>query len=387
MRHRLWWQVCKADTFQSLCLDRQPLVQSHLSKVPSPLNCDDSDLTDSSVRPRPLDEPTCLSYAVGSVSVFKALNKLYADDGAHLSSYEWVAAIDAELVSTLDRFPWYMNMSCDKAFVKSKNIVGYDHIRWQHHLMQNTICMQRLRMHRPFLRSYSRSACWPKCINAIQNTFSVYHAIRNTDPQRFARSQKRLTSSHQIFCSIVSVAVFHLMERPNLPQSMQHEIETVIQDLKSLAEADDSLPMAADAKATLDKLIVAYRTGFHSTGSNFGDPGTANLQALIPDLYKMMGGLLTTRRYNDKDNPRSARPRAENNHVNQAQSTATKLLNVENSFNAESLIETTMPSTDDSAALPETYAFPVGTSNSLDLDLHFDVLNWAIDEFDFSVQI
>ncbi|KAJ9607394.1 hypothetical protein H2200_008467 [Cladophialophora chaetospira] len=384
IRHRVWWDVCCADTFQSLCLDRQPLLQSYLSKVPLPLNCDDSGLTETSVSPLPLAEPTCSSYRVVLTKAYKVLNRLYAEDGTHLTSYDWISAVDAELVCIINQSPWYMNMSNDKTFAKSREISGYDYIKWQHHVLQNTISMQRLRMHRPFLQTQMRDLCWPKCIDAIEKSFGVYLAIRASDVKNIVQSKKMLVQSFQSFCSVVSVVMFLLIERPKLLQNIQHDIETAIRDLRDLAEANPYLPMAAEGRATLNRLLSAYQAGFHGHNAAAGSLEGINGQALIQDLYEMMGGGLNTRKYLDKiqDTPFDhANPRPIDGRHDHGIRPNTS--NDASAFIPNTSTEIMALCPDDSLTLADPYVFPYDNSRNLDLGLHFDVLDWPMEDFEF----
>ncbi len=81
--------------FQSMCLARIPLIQSHLSKVPFPVYCNDIDISATYINPRQLNEPTDLSLNIIVYKIFKLFNKLFKDNGEHLRSYEFVEQIDA----------------------------------------------------------------------------------------------------------------------------------------------------------------------------------------------------------------------------------------------------------------------------------------------------
>lgn len=320
--------------------------------------------------------------------VFKTLNKLYADNGAHLTSYEWVSSIDAEVLVIFDRFPWFMNMSNPSAFAGSNALLGYDDIRWQHHLLQSSICMQRIRMYRPFLRSAFHDECWPKCIDAIEGTFAVYHAIRLADPQRFHRSQKMLAQSYQIFCAAVSAAVFLLVERPLPPDRMQGDIEVVIQDLQHLTENDRSIPLAVDGRATLEKLLEVYRHRSPSANDESDDGSSRaqvqNWQAIIPEIYAVMGGRSKTKDYLESHRSPS-RTRATHAVSLAAGSRSPALNEGSRSLAPIDTMGVARPSSaaDDVYMMQADYLFPQDTASALDLNLHFDVLNWGIKEFDF----
>ena len=69
-----------------------------MSEVPIPLNCDDCGLTDSTIYPRPLEEPTVMTMHVFRARLFKTINQLYANNGTPLTSYDSVSDIDAKVL-------------------------------------------------------------------------------------------------------------------------------------------------------------------------------------------------------------------------------------------------------------------------------------------------
>ncbi|KND86235.1 hypothetical protein TOPH_09142 [Tolypocladium ophioglossoides CBS 100239] len=101
MRHRIWWDL-------SLCLGRPPLLQSYLSSVPFPSNCNDVDMTPTSIRVSPISEPTEMSVHYFRARFFKVFNRLFVNNGANLSSYSFIAEIDAEIIAILEGLPWYL---------------------------------------------------------------------------------------------------------------------------------------------------------------------------------------------------------------------------------------------------------------------------------------
>src|SRR5258706_15670814 len=97
--------------FQSLCLNRQPFLQSHLSEVPIPLNCNDADITETSISPQPIDVPTVMGMNVYRAKVFKIFRKLYSNEGRLLSSIDFIADIDSEIDAVIQEFPWYFQIN------------------------------------------------------------------------------------------------------------------------------------------------------------------------------------------------------------------------------------------------------------------------------------
>jgi hypothetical protein len=410
MRHRIFWDLQSSDTFQSLCLDRQPLMQTHMSEVPFPRNCDDSDLTETDITPRAIDEPTTMTLHVFRAPLFKTLNRLYADNGRAWTSYESVSAIDDELSVIMDQYPWYLRLTdpasdSSSTYVSTTLPVCYDFVQWQHHILHNSISVQRLRMYRPFLRSERHHACWPKCIAAIESTFAVYHSIRAADPAKFQRSQKFLAQSYQLFCSAVSVAVFLLVERPLLPSRMQTDIEVVIQDLKCLVDGNSSIPMAVDGQATLTKILAAYRNTYSRSVADHGDRdgdraerapsastiadsvSKSDLHALVPEIYTIMGGESKTKTYLD----RCALSHIVHQDVAAAAASSPQPTLETRGPSENHQLSTLTPA--DTYGTPHSNppiypaimeeAFPYDPTIPLNLNVHFDVLNWDVEDFAF----
>ncbi|KAL6251595.1 hypothetical protein RBB50_001805 [Rhinocladiella similis] len=380
LRHRLWWDLCCSDTYQALCLDRQPLIQAHLSDVPLPQNCEDCDITSTTINCRPLEEPTVMTVHVLRARLFKTFSKLYANNASASSSYDEVCAIDREILTIVNHFPWFLKTYADQG--QSTVVISptlppaYDHIQWQHHLIHNSICVQRIRMYRPFLRSPFHNDCWSKCIEAIEGAFAVYHAIRDTDPVRFQRSQKMLVQSYQIFCSAVSIAVFLLVERPAIPSRMQSDIEIVIQDLQRIVQNHSSIPMAVAGRVVLTKILDAYKLGCQQQDHS-GPEETelnSNWHTLIPEIYAHMGGQAKTKTYLD----RCAVSHIVNQESSMSGSQSPLDLQSKPTSKLGAIVATEPTDTTNYAN-----SFDTDFAASFGLDLHFDVLNWAIEDFEF----
>jgi hypothetical protein len=428
MRHRIWWDLCAIDTYQSLCLDRQPLIQSYMSEVPIPQNCDDSDIVASAIYPRPLEQPTVMSVNIFRARLFKVFNGLYANNGSNQISFDTVASIDAKIDSILEQYPWYLQpseVSRDNIYLEPSKASRYvsttlpssfDYLRWQHHITHNSVCVQRIRMYRPFLWSHF-DACWHKCIASVEGAFAIYHDLRAADPHHFPKSPKLLTQSYQTFCSAISIAAFLLVERPVLPTRIQADIEVVIQDLKSLTDNHHSLPMAVDGRKTLARILDAYHAYCRDANNARSPPespatgSSSQLQSLVPEIYTIMGGRTNTKAYLD----RCAIPYIVDLALtldatataNQAEiSDATGTVNKGRSSNARiihrqagasNMTGTTMHTASAGTTAAATITspeslYPQGYSNVSDIyatnsttglnrDLHFDMLSWVVGDF------
>jgi hypothetical protein len=428
MRHRIWWDICAIDTFQSLNLDRQPLIQSYLSEVPFPQNCDDSDIIASAIYPRPLDQPTVTSMCVFRSKLFKVLNRLYANNGRDLTLFHHVASVDAEIDSILEQYPWYLQPSelsrGDRAsepsatprYTSTTLPSSFDYLRWQNHIVHNTMCVQRIRMYRPFLWSHF-DYCWDKCIDSVEGAFSVYHDMRSADPDGFPSSPKLLAQSYQTFCSAISIAAFLLVERPILPTRIQNDIEVVIQDLKILTGNDHSLPMAVDGRKTLTMLLDAYHAYCRdaniarSIPGKLATPQDSQLQSLVPELYSFMGGRTKTRTYlnrcistNHFDQAgvsdvtgaeNQAGTAAETHPVNVGRSSNATFPNGEleamNLTNSTISAPAVAAAAVDSIGMPESLfvqgysnigdTFSANSATGLDPNLHFEMLSWGLGDY------
>lgn len=341
-----------------------------MSRVPFPLNCDDTDLTDQSVFSRPMGEPTVMSTHIFRARLFKAISRLYFDNGSLLSSYEFVSNVDREILAIMDDLPWYCQLSTNADLPPS-----FHFLPWQHHVMHNSICIQRIRMYRPFLRSHFEE-CYPKCINAAESAFAVYHSIR-ANPKLFQSAPRRASQSYQLVCSAISIAVFLLVERPPLAAKFCSDLEIVLSDLKSLADEYKSLAVAVDGTTTLAKILDIY----HQRERN----NPADTISLIPEIYTIMGGKARTKTYLD----RCAIP---------------YIVNGSNPHGPQQLLSTPPNASSPSRPPAAASGFTASTSergsmlfplndcldaysthdlNDSMFNLPYDVLNWDIDDFAF----
>lgn len=287
---------------------------------------------------------------------FKALNRLYLDNASHMDSFEWVSQTDEEVLALMDNFPWYMNMA-KAPFAATNTNPEFDYIRYQHHLLQSSLCMQRIRMYRPFLKTIHHNDCWPRCIAAIENIFAVYHAIRKADGPRFHRSQKRLAQSYQIFCAAVSTAVFVLVERPTLRAGILKGVETVIEDLDRLVAENRSTPLAVEGRTTLKTLLQLCRRSPEPPDGKQPE----NWQALVAELYAYVGGKSTTKAY------------LESRRQRHDLGAAVPESGAQNSNDA---VETLNQGATDADVFLNFWPVP----GAFDSTIHFDMLNWGVDD-------
>jgi hypothetical protein len=270
-----------------MCLNRQPFIEAHTSLVPIPLNCNDIDLDETNVTPRPLTEPTEMSMNIFKAQAVKAMNKLYVNNGRDLSSFEFIIGIDLELSAVLDNLPWYMqiNQSASRPELSG----AYDYVGWQHHLMHTFVFVQRIRMYRPFLQGIHSKKASSICVESAESALAVYRSIRSHKSAAFLKSHRFIAQNYQIFSTAITLAVFLLVERPQYPDMIRADIEMVISDLASLEDRGTVVPLAIDGVKLLRKVLEMY--DLRETAVN------AEPTSLVPVIYAVIGGKSTTQKY------------------------------------------------------------------------------------------
>ncbi|KAL2204243.1 hypothetical protein CC79DRAFT_1360159 [Sarocladium strictum] len=309
MRHRVWWDLVSSDTFQSLCLGRPALLQAHTSSVPFPSNCNDEDMSATAVNPRPITEPTHFSVHLFRAQLFKILSQLYVDNGAHLSSYQFVDQVDRKLSNVLTSVPWYLTDDLDSLRRRLPSRLATT-LSWQRHILHSSISTQRVRMYRPFLHPLQGDA-WQQCVEASTGTLSVYKTLRSRDIAHFQRSQKMHVQAYQVFSAAVALATFLLVEMPSNAGVLRADIELVLEDLDSYSCTLDKkrrMSLVSDGQKVIHRILALYdaRRRLQSRTSQVGD-GNGDLQkvsqtgdtpeALVPAIYSVFGGESTARRY------------------------------------------------------------------------------------------
>ena len=307
-------------SFQSLCLARPPLVQSYLSSVPFPSNCNDVDITPTSIKIRPLSEPTEMSMHHFRARIFKVLNRLYANNGAGLSSYAFISTIDAEITAITDQFPWYFQIhqeeeppsSTTPALSPRPFTPNLTSIHWTHHLLHSCISVQRVRMYRPFLHHPSGDP-WRRCVAAATSALAVYRRLRSRDVARFRRSQRAHVQAYQTFSTAVVLATFLLVERPPdddaCVRAIREDVDMAVADLRPFALASAGtgdarcLPMVADGVRALNRILALYDArrsrgdSSNSSSSSGARSGGDAPTALVPAIFSVFGGEASARKY------------------------------------------------------------------------------------------
>lgn len=261
------------------------------------------------MRKRPLTEPTEMSVHCFRAQIFKIFNKLYIDNGANLSSYAYVSEIDAEVDELLDSFPWYLQDDFETLRHQlSPNFASV--VTWMRHILQSCICIQRVRMYRPFLKPLVGDA-WQKCVMASTSALTVYKSLRSPNVSRFQRSQKMHVQAYQVFSAAVALSTFLLVEMPSNADIIRADIELVTDDLQShsiTVDEDRRIPLIADGRKVIRRILGLYDARCrHALKTSIAQDERSDTNdsahsdeaptALVPAIFSVFGGESSARRY------------------------------------------------------------------------------------------
>ncbi|KAF5681271.1 transcription factor [Fusarium heterosporum] len=299
MRHRLWWDLVDADMFQTICLDREPLVRLKEPGVPLPLNCDDHDLTKTFVNARPLNEPTVMSMNIYRAQVFRILNKHYcATHGECLQSLEGVRHLDIEIVDLVAQLPWFFQLDANGNPPRLPEPLC-EVLTWQNHILRTCVSTQRIRMYRPFLANRVKDA-WDVVVKAAEDALAVYRTLRK-DMATTSR-QKFSTQAYQVFSVAVTVAALLLVEESSPIQDAYNQIKDMAMDLKTLEKQGCAVPVATHGHQVLLRMLAFF-------DRRWADPVSPDdAIRLIPDISIILGGEGTTRAYMDRLSSQAQQP-------------------------------------------------------------------------------
>lgn len=310
MRRRLWWDLVDSDMFQSACLDRPPLIRLSSREVPLPLNCNDSDLTDSAIRSRPIEEPTEMSMNIFRATLFRMLNHDYfqreadssssehegsADDVARDRSwkrenaYKNVVALDEKVLNLMAGLPWYFQLDDEGRPPRLPEPLG-ERLVWQQYILRTCVNTQRVRMYRQFLHPRTGMA-WENCVSAVQDSMLAYRSL----PLQITQSsrQKFLPQAYQVF-SVAVTAVALLLVEGSLPiPDVYQQIRNMAKDLGMLERQGCRVPIAIHGRRVLRKMLELCEA--RATTMTSTSPEEA--QTLVPDISIILGGERVTRAY------------------------------------------------------------------------------------------
>lgn len=279
------------DRFQTICLDREPLIRLKSCKVPLPLNCGDSDMTSTSIHPQPTDRPTEMALNISRAKLFQLLNLRHHGDDSYndkgTSPYDRVRDIDTKIESLLAELPWYFQLDEDGNPPQLPEHL-HEIITWQHHILRTCICTQRIRMYRPFL-STGLEGARHRCLEAALDAVAVYKTLRKDVSQ--TSWHKFLPQAYQIFSVSVTVAALLLVEGNIDMPSLYESIKDMVTDLQILDRKGCHVPVATQGRKILLKLLslIEMRVA--------GLPSPDETESLVPQISGIMGGERTTREY------------------------------------------------------------------------------------------
>ncbi|RVX67764.1 hypothetical protein B0A52_07887 [Exophiala mesophila] len=286
MRHRIWWDLVDSDTFQSICLDRQPLIRVQFAKVPLPQNCHDSDLGDNFITPRSLEEPTAMSMNIYRAQVFQLINNALMSEPDQLQSYEAVVGLDRQLRDLMEQLPWYFqldNQGNPKLF--SGN---FEFLSWQHHILRTCVSTQQVRMYRAFLSDSSKRAQL-NCARAVEDALAVYRSMRSA--KSFQAQQKFFPQAYQVFSVAVTLVTLLLVERASVPDpaAARRDVETMAADLALLEAQECGVPVAVNGRKVLLTMLSLLEQGEQCSPDD--------TERLVPSISVILGGETSTREY------------------------------------------------------------------------------------------
>lgn len=267
-----------------MCLGCPPLIHPSSSEVPKPVHCNDTDVTATSITPRPIEEITDMSAGIAHIEVYIIFRQIFENNGAYTSSYEYVRSIDRQIQDVVSRFPWYFQTNNE---INLSNMSSMNVIAWQHNLLHLGICLQRIRLNRPFLHARVGES-WLVCAKAAQEMFVPYRRMREIDVAGFLRSQGYRALEYQVYTAAVAMAAFLLVERslPGLSShSMIQDIQMVISDL----EQGDLRPMLADGVKVLRKMLDIFE---HDQ-----DKDSQARTSLVKEIASVFGGEELAKKY------------------------------------------------------------------------------------------
>ncbi|KAL7923124.1 fungal-specific transcription factor domain-containing protein [Trichoderma austrokoningii] len=288
MRHRIWWDLVDSDTFQSICLGRPPLIRLEAPGVPLPLNCNDDDITDTYLRPRPHDEPTIMMLNIFRARFFKLMNKHIChrnpSDG---DSYEAICKLDDEVLSITRSYPWFFQLDQEGRPPPLPHPLG-EIITWQNHIIRTCISTQRIRMHRPFI-SHRIGDSWAKCTEAAEDAMAVYRTLRHNKSS--TSLQKFLPQAYQVFSVAVTITALLLVEGSLPIPNAEQQVRNMADDLKILEDEGCVSPVASRGRQVLIKMLSLV-----DMGSN-GAPVPEDTDDLVAGIGFIFGGEEAARTY------------------------------------------------------------------------------------------
>jgi hypothetical protein len=354
-----------------------------------------------------MDEPTATSAGICRAKVFRVLRKLFVSDSAYMLAYEYVQSIDSELQELVNNFPWYFNPNYHSTYsghVSPHLKPGY--IARQHCLLHMAICIQRVRMNRPFLHNDfggrngggEGQSCWAVCTSAAQSQLAIYRILRAPYGEQFPRSARICMQGYQIYAAAVTLAAFLVVEWPlsssswsspssscsSFFESLRQDIDMVIYDL----EARVTGSLAKDGIQALRKMLemmhdrsLYWQEKQHphrQIDSGSGGPrwNPELLEALILEISPVFGGEQVARKYFETCNAFVVGDMFDINWLPQPlEESSTGVLQE----NVTSVDRDSAAVLDDLANDGENHPEYLNQDIGLDMDLDLELSNWAVE--------
>ncbi|KAI1624807.1 hypothetical protein EDD37DRAFT_363282 [Exophiala viscosa] len=210
--------------------------------------------------------------------ILVTMNKLYTDNCTHLTDYNFVTNVDSEISSIIDTFPWFFDARNSHRWMEVPSEL--ENIHWQSHLLHTSVCMHRIRIHRPFLHPRVGDA-WNVTLTAAEGALSVYRTLRIDGLEKLRKHMRSGVQMHQIFSVAVTLAILLLVEQPEpstQTKAIRASIELVVSDLDALA-LRESIPSAADESRIIRGILEMYDC-----------PEKAEAGDLITNIHTVTGG-------------------------------------------------------------------------------------------------
>ena len=259
------------------------MIQSHASKVPIPLNCNDVDMDkDSGLRPRPEEQPTQFTIRVWAAKICRLFNRLFINDSNLLSSFEHVKRVDDDLLALLERLPWYCKVQ-DGEYPTLPP--GFEYVMWQHHVLRAYVCTQRVRMFRAFIH-HRTNGLWTTCLGCAEDSLSVCRRMRKVWGDDFRRSPKFAVLGWQIVAVAAAVAAFVIIETGQSNELLASDLEMAIADLEALDSKAVSVPIATDVRDALRGMPVSQ-----------SQQGVIQPNEFVSPVHSVVGGESAARAY------------------------------------------------------------------------------------------
>lgn len=277
-------------------------------------------MTETSIDLQPANMPTDASFNVLKAKLFKVFNKLWKQYGQHLTNYSFVAEIDAEITMLINEAPWFLKPTYQQLTANYPQNLGF--IPWQQHVLHTCICMQRIRMYRPFLHPRVGRA-WEMSLNAVADVLSLYRHIRIDERQpQGTLSRKAHFQGYQLYSVGVHLGIFLLVERPALGSTtatqIRNDIELIISDLSAITDTAGALPEGIPVDIDGQKVLRRILDLYDEQAQDVCSPPISADATLVPSVSSVLGGERVARTYLEQSaipyildrEPRPSTPRA-----------------------------------------------------------------------------